>query len=231
MIHFATGRRVDMELIFLGYPGSGKGTQANLLSEKHKIPKISTGDILRNAATKGTELGRAAKKFMDRGELVPDEVMIGLVVERLAAPDTAAGYILDGFPRSLHQAQELDFVLLQRFRRQLTAVISLEIEKKKVVQRLTSRRVCERCGRAYNLLSDPPPPTMICETCGGKVTQRPDDLAETVLRRMEVYEETTRPLKNYYGVQGKLLQIDGSLSVEKVQWEIESRLAQIVAGP
>lgn len=220
-----------MELIFLGYPGSGKGTQASLLSEKHKIPKISTGDILREAVARATELGKRAKKFMDSGELVPDEIIIGLVVERLGAADAAAGYILDGFPRTLHQAQELDFVLMQRFHRKLTAVISLEIEKKKVIERLTSRRVCISCGRVYNLLTDPPPADMTCETCGGKVIQRSDDQVETVLHRMEVYEEATRPLKSYYGMQGKLLQIDGSLSAEKVHLDIESKLAQIAARP
>ena len=220
-----------MQLIFLGYPGSGKGTQASLLSQKHKIPKVSTGDILREAVAKATNLGRQAKKFMDSGELVPDEVMIGLVIERLRAADTAAGYILDGFPRTLHQAQELDFALLQYSDRKLSAVISLEIEKRKVIARLTSRRGCERCGRVYNLLSEPPPPSMRCETCGGPISQRSDDTAETVLHRMEVYEEATRPLKAYYGMQGKLLQIDGSLSVEKVQQEIDTKLAQMMARP
>lgn len=213
----------------MGYPGSGKGTQASLLSEKHKIPKISTGDILRSAVAQATELGMRAKRFVDRGALVPDDVMIGLVVERLATPDTATGYVLDGFPRTLHQAQELDTALLQRFRRQLTAVLSLEIEKKAVIKRLTSRRLCESCGRVYNLLSDTPPRSMMCESCGGKIIQRLDDRPETVLHRIQVYEKATRPLKDYYARQGKLLQIDGSLSVEQVHREIEGRLAQIAA--
>ena len=220
-----------MQLIFLGYPGSGKGTQASLLSEKYKIPKISTGDILREAVVKATDLGMRAKLFMDGGELVPDEVMIGLVVERLGAPDTAAGYILDGFPRTHHQAQELDYLLMQHFHQEMTAVISLEIEKKKVIERLTSRRVCKKCGRVYNLQTDPPPADMICETCGGNVIQRSDDALETVLHRMDVYEEATRPLKNYYGMQGKLIQIDGSLSIDKVHQEIEGKLAQVVIRP
>lgn len=218
-----------MQLIFLGYPGSGKGTQASLLSDKYKIPRISTGDILREAVTKATELGMRAKLFMDDGELVPDEVMIGLVVERLGVPDTANGYILDGFPRTLPQARELDFLLMQHFHYKVTAVISLEIEKKKVIDRLTSRRVCKKCGRVYNLLADPPPADMRCEACGGQIMQRSDDTIETVLHRMDVYEEATRPLKDYYGAQGKLIQIDGNLSIEKVNQEVESRLFVIAA--
>ncbi len=220
-----------MQLIFLGYPGSGKGTQASLLSDKYKIPKISTGDILREAVAKATDLGMRAKLFMDGGELVPDEVMIGLVVERLGAADTANGYILDGFPRTLPQARELDYLLMQHFHHKLMAVISLEIEKKKVIGRLTSRRVCKKCGRVYNLQADPPPANMRCETCGGEIIQRSDDTPETVLHRMDVYEETTRPLKTYYGAQGKLIQIDGSLNIEKVHQEVENKLAMIVTRP
>jgi adenylate kinase len=212
-----------MELIFLGYPGSGKGTQAGLLSEKYNIPKISTGDIFRAAVAAKTELGLQAKQFMDRGELVPDEVTIGLVSQRLLEPDSVAGFILDGFPRTIHQAQELDRNMLLH-NRQLTAVLSLEIEKKRVVERLTSRRVCRICGKLYNLLTDPPPESQRCETCNGGIYQRSDDTKETVLHRMDVYEEQTQPLKEYFGAQGKLLQIDGNLSVEKVYAEIERRL-------
>lgn len=220
-----------MQLIFLGYPGSGKGTQASLLSDKYKIPRISTGDILREAVAKATELGRRAKSYMDGGELVPDEVIIGLVVERLGAADTADGYILDGFPRTLPQARELDFLLMQHFDHQLNGVISLEIEKRKVIDRLTSRRVCKQCTRVYNLDADPPPADLRCETCGGEIVQRSDDTPETVLHRMEIYEGATRPLKAYYGAQGKLIQIDGSLSIEKVNQEVESKLAMIVTRP
>jgi adenylate kinase len=217
-----------MELIFLGYPGSGKGTQASLLSQRYNIPKISTGDILRAAVAAQTELGLKAKRYMDAGELAPDEVMIDLVVQRIGEPDSINGYILDGFPRTIHQAQELDRVLFN-YHRQIVAVISLEIEKKKVMARLTSRRVCDRCGRGYNLLTEPPPVNNICTACGGQIYQRSDDKPETVLHRMEVYEELTRPLKAYYGSQGKLLQIDGSLSIEKVQAEIVHRLESALA--
>lgn len=215
-----------MELVFLGYPGSGKGTQATLLSEIHKIPKISTGDILRAAVQAQTQLGLQAKEYMDRGELVPDPVMIGLVVQRLSEPDSARGYILDGFPRTIHQAHELDRVFLDH-KKQLTAVISLEIEKKKVTERLTSRRVCENCGKLFNLMTEPPPKSNRCDHCGGQIYQRSDDKPETVLHRMEVYEELTRPLKDYYGAQGKLLQIDGSLSINKVHTDIVKRLNEL----
>ncbi|MGH7497035.1 MAG: adenylate kinase [bacterium] len=212
-----------MELIFLGYPGSGKGTQAGLLSVKYNIPKISTGDIFRAAVAAKTALGLQAKKFMDRGELVPDEVTIGLVSQRLLEPDSVTGFILDGFPRTIHQAQELDRNMLLHDRH-LTAVISLEIEKKRVVERLTSRRVCRKCGKLYNMHTDPPPANNKCETCSSEIYQRSDDTKETVLHRMEVYEEQTQPLKEYFGAQGKLLQVDGNLNVEKVYAEIERRL-------
>lgn len=216
-----------MELIFLGYPGSGKGTQAGLLSERYNIPKISTGDILRAAVMAKTELGLQAKQYMDRGELVPDSVIIGLVVQRIAEPDSVRGFILDGFPRTIHQAQELDRVFLD-LKRRLLAVISLEIEKKKVVARLTSRRVCAKCGKLFNLETEQPPADNKCDQCGGEVYQRSDDKPETVLHRMEVYEQQTQPLKDYYGLQGKLLQVDGNLNVEKVQSEILKRLRTLV---
>ncbi|MEK7728830.1 MAG: adenylate kinase [candidate division KSB1 bacterium] len=216
-----------MELIFLGYPGSGKGTQAGLLSERYNIPKISTGDILRAAVMAKTDLGLEAKQYMDRGELVPDSVIIGLVVQRIAEPDSVRGFILDGFPRTIHQAQELDRMFLDLTRR-LLAVISLEIEKKKVIARLTSRRVCAICGKLFNLETEQPPADNKCDNCGGDVYQRSDDKPETVLHRMDVYEQQTQPLKDYYGLQGKLLQVDGNLNVEKVQAEILKRLRMLV---
>jgi adenylate kinase len=218
-----------MELIFIGYPGAGKGTQAALLSQHfNNIPKISTGDILRAAVADKTELGLKAKLFMDGGELVPDHLIIDMVVHRINEPDSLHGYILDGFPRNIRQAQELDRVLLN-YQRPVTGVISLEIEKKKVIERLTSRRVCSKCGHLYNLISDPPPANNLCGFCDGEIYQRSDDKPETVLHRMEVYEAATRPLKVYYGSQGKLVPIDGSLSIEKVHAEIINRVTKALA--
>ncbi|RMD95820.1 MAG: adenylate kinase [Calditrichaeota bacterium] len=215
-----------MELIFIGYPGSGKGTQATILSEKYDIPKISTGDILREAVASGTPLGLKAKKYMDAGELVPDDIVIGLIEERLKQPDTKKGFILDGFPRTISQAQELDQIL-RKLHRSLTAVISLEVSKKRIIERLTNRRVCVKCGRVYNLIYDPPPEDGRCESCGGELIQRSDDKEETVRHRIEVYDEQTRPLKKYYDAQGKLLPIDGSLNIDKVQDEIERKLKSL----
>lgn len=149
--------------------------------------------------------------------------MIDLVVQRISEPDSLTGYILDGFPRTIYQAQALDLVLLNH-RRQIFKVISLEVEKKKIIERITSRRVCDRCGRVYNLLADPPPANNVCPDCGGRIYQRSDDKLETIMHRMEVYEEATRPLKVYYGSQGKLIQIDGSLSIEKVHAEVVHQL-------
>jgi adenylate kinase len=204
-----------MELIFIGYPGAGKGTQAALLSQHfNNIPKISTGDILRAAVAARTELGLKAKLFMDAGELVPDNLIIDLVVQRISEPDSAKGYLLDGFPRNIHQAQELDRVLLN-YKSPIAGVISLG--------------VCSKCGHLYNLCSDPPPANNLCELCGGDIYQRSDDKPETVLHRMEVYEEATRPLKAYYGSQGKLIPIDGSLSIEKVHEEIVNRVTKALA--
>lgn len=215
-----------MELIFLGYPGSGKGTQANILSQKHGIPQISTGDILRGAVKNETPLGLEAQRFMNAGELVPDQVVIGLIEERLQEEDAVKGFILDGFPRTIAQAQELDHILHQ-LHREISAVINLEVSKGKIIKRLTSRRVCSGCKKVYNLIYDPPPKDGICESCGGLIIQRKDDKEQTVLHRLEVYEEQTRPLKEYYGAQGKLVSIDGSLSVEKVRGEIENRLREL----
>ncbi len=219
-----------MELIFLGYPGSGKGTQASFLSEKYDIPQISTGDILRDAVAKQTPLGLEAKKIMDRGELVPDKVVVGLIEERLKQDDAKKGFILDGFPRTTRQAQELDRILLNSNRR-ILCVLSLEVSRSRIIKRLTSRRVCSQCKKVFNLIFDPPPENGICPGCGGEGTiiQRPDDTEETVIHRMEVYEAQTRPLKGYYDAQGKLVSIDGSLSIQKVRDEILRKLAEFKA--
>jgi adenylate kinase len=217
-----------MELIFLGYPGSGKGTQAKFLSALKNIPQISTGDILREAVAKQTPLGLEAKKFMDAGELVPDDVVISLVDERIQQEDALQGFILDGFPRTIAQANELD-ALLNTHERSIKAVVSLEVLKQDVLKRLTSRRICNHCGHVYNLVSNPPPADNVCIECGHKNTiiQRDDDKVETVKNRLDVYEKQTLPLKNYYLKQSKLLKIDGSQTIQKVREEITMKLKSL----
>jgi len=217
-----------MELIFLGYPGSGKGTQAKLLSDAHDIPQVSTGDMLRQAIANETALGVAAKRLMDTGKLVSDKVVIGLVEERIQKTDALSGFILDGFPRTISQAQELDR-LLYTYMRTIKGVLNLEVARKKIFDRLTKRRVCTECGRVFNLEFDPPPSSALCDNCGKRNTiiLRPDDSEETVKFRMNVYEEQTRPLKEYYGSQGKLFTVDGSLNIVTVQEEIAHKVKEI----
>ena len=214
-----------MKLIFIGYPGSGKGTQASYLAKKHGIPQISTGDILRQAVADKTPLGIEAKKLLDKGELVSDQIVIELIEERLKEKDSQAGFILDGFPRTIKQAQEFDRIL-HKLGKKIDAVLSLEVSKRRIFDRLTSRRVCSNCKEIYNLIFDPPPETLVCRTCKQKVTffQRDDDSEATVKHRMEVYDDLTRPLKDYYDAQGKLHQIDGSLNIAKVRKQIDLTL-------
>lgn len=209
----------------MGHPGSGKGTQAKFLSASMNIPQISTGDILREAVAKQTPLGLKAKKFMGTGELVPDDIVIGLVDERIQQDDALSGFILDGFPRTIAQAEELD-ALLDMHKRSIKTVISLEVLKQDVLKRLTSRRVCKNCRHVYNLIFNPPPVDNICVECGLKNTiiQRDDDKVETVKIRLNVYERQTLPLKDYYRTQGKLLKIDGSQTIQKVREEITTKL-------
>ena len=213
-----------MRLILLGAPGTGKGTQGNLLSQFYNIPNISTGDILRDAIEKGTELGLEAKKYTDVGELVPDDVMIGIIKKRLEEKDAERGFILDGFPRTVPQAEALDDYLSSE-NRNIQYVIALEVEQEKIVERLTSRRVCRSCGKDYNLITNPPPYDMRCERCGSEIWQRPDDNEATVIKRLQVYEEKTRPLKDYYKQTGKLKIFDGYGSIEDVQCDIRELLS------
>lgn len=202
-----------MKVIFLGAPGTGKGTQASVLAERFQIPQISTGDILRKAVQEGTTLGKQAKTIMDAGELVPDEIIIQLIEERTAQRDCGNGYIFDGFPRTLKQAQSLDALLADP----LDAVIYFEVAENEIIKRLTSRRTCRACGRNYNILSDPPPADLICETCGGAIIQRDDDSEATVRNRLVVYQEKTAPLIDYYTAQQKLITINGAEPVEVVR--------------
>jgi adenylate kinase len=210
-----------MRLILLGPPGSGKGTQAKILLEDLGVPQISTGDMLREAVKNGTPLGQEAKGFMDRGGLVPDAVIIGLVRERLRMPDCAKGYILDGFPRTLAQAEALQ-VTLEGLGQGLDRVLSLEVPDEELIGRIAGRRTCRKCGAMYHVRFSPSRSEGICDACGGETYQRGDDLEETVRRRLEVYAEQTAPLIRYYDAQGLLRRISG---IGKIG-EITARMRQ-----
>lgn len=212
-----------MNLILLGAPGAGKGTQAKLIVEKYNIPQISTGDMLREALAKGTELGRKAKEYMDKGELVPDEVVIGIVKERLKQPDCDEGFILDGFPRTIKQAEELDKILLE-LDKQINAVINVYVPEEEVVKRIINRRSCRECGAVYHLIYKPPKTENTCDRCGGELYLRDDDKEETVRERFRIYRSQTEPLINYYSGKGVVYNVDGTKSIEGVFNEIEQIL-------
>ncbi|MBN1155879.1 adenylate kinase [candidate division KSB1 bacterium] len=212
-----------MKLVMLGAPGSGKGTQGYQLANYLGIPNISTGDILRQAVSNQTKLGIEAKKYMEAGDLVPDDVMIGIVRERIQESDCEAGFILDGFPRTVPQARALDQMLAEDSD-DLDYVLNLNVSGDLLVQRLTSRRVCRRCGKLYNVITNPPPASMVCKECGGEIWQRSDDTEETVINRLEVYDEKTKPLRSYYKRQGKLKVFDGNGTIDEIQHSIREFL-------
>lgn len=193
-----------MRIIFLGAPGAGKGTQAEIFSKKLGIPTISTGNILRAAIHEGTPTGLKAKGFMDAGQLVPDEVILTIVKERLGQDDCAKGFILDGVPRTLAQAQAMEEMGIA-----IDRVVSLEVSDEAIIQRMSGRRVCEGCGAPYHVKANPPKEDGICDHCGGKLVTRPDDRAETVKERLEVYHSVTEPLKAFYGDRGVLCTVPG----------------------
>ncbi len=203
-----------MRIILFGPPGVGKGTQAKILSKDLKIVHIATGDILREAVARGTELGKKAKAFMDRGELVPDEVVIGIIQDRLKESDAKNGFILDGFPRTLPQAEALDKVF-DKLAIEVDRVLSMEVDKEVLMNRLTSRRVCRNCGSIFNLLVDKLDDSK-CKKCGGEVYQRDDDKRETIERRFEVYRSQTKPVKIYYGTKKMLVEVDGIGEIDEV---------------
>ena len=197
-----------MRLVLLGPPGAGKGTQAKRLEDHFQIPQISTGDILRQAVKDGTVLGRQAKEFMDRGELVPDSVIIDIVDPRLAAEDCRRGFLLDGFPRTVAQAEALD-KMLERSNTVLDGVISLRVPPAELVARLSGRRTCRQCGAMYHVRFNPAKKSSVCDRCGAELYQRADDQEETIASRMEVYEREAAPLLDHFRQKGLLLEVDG----------------------
>ncbi|XOQ43375.1 MAG: adenylate kinase [Clostridium sp.] len=194
-----------MNLIFLGAPGAGKGTQAEVLSRDKGIPTISTGNIIRSALKSGTELGQRAKAYIESGKLVPDEIVIEIIRERLAEPDCKNGFILDGFPRTIPQAEALDKMGIV-----IDKVIDIEVSEEMIFSRLSGRRVCEKCGASYHIVNKKPKVEGVCDLCGGTLVQRKDDQPETIQERLKVYHEQTEPLKAYYEKQGKLCVVQGA---------------------
>lgn len=200
----------------MGPPGAGKGTQSVVLSREYKVPHISTGDILREAVKGGVELGLKAKSYMDKGELVPDEIVTGIVAERLLkGADTKKGFILDGFPRTLRQAEDLD-KRLAAISSGIDMVVYFETSERIAIERLSGRRVCKNCGFNYHVKNIPPKKEGICDKCNGALFQRPDDNEETVVNRLEIYEEQTKPLIEYYTKKGILKKVSGDLGVDEL---------------
>ena len=212
-----------MRLILLGPPGAGKGTQAKMLREKFQIPQISTGDILRHAVKDNTDLGVRAKSFMDAGQLVPDDVVVGLIKERIKQADCETGFILDGFPRTMIQAEKLSETLAE-MALTIDTVVDLEVNADEVISRLAGRSTCPECGAMFHEESRPPKVLGVCDGCGGTLAQRQDDNSETILKRLEVYQESTAPLKEFYMRQGNLKTVIARGSVE----EIFSRVCEMV---
>jgi adenylate kinase len=204
-----------MRIVLLGAPGAGKGTQAKKLIEKYNIPQISTGDILRKAVADGTPLGKEAKSYMDKGELVPDSVVVGLVKERLNQDDCKSGFILDGFPRNTSQAEVLDSVL-NEMNIPLEVALSVDVDMDILMKRLTGRRTCRECNQMYNVYFGPPAKDGVCDKCGGELYQRDDDREETIKKRLDVYEAQTAPLIDYYQGKGILRRVNGVGDIDQI---------------
>ena len=208
-----------MNIILMGLPGAGKGTQASEIVKKFPIPHISTGDMFRKAIKDETNLGKEAKSYMDRGELVPDEVTVGIVKERISEDDAKKGFLLDGFPRTIDQAESLSQIMSE-LDREIDAVINIEVPEEELMNRLTGRRICEKCGTTYHLVFNPPKVDGICDIDGGKLYQREDDNPETVSNRLSVNVKQSKPILEYYNNKGVLKNIDGSKDIDEVTKDV-----------
>ncbi len=215
-----------MNLVLMGLPGAGKGTQAEQIVDKYEIPHISTGDMFRAAIKEGTDLGLQAKSFMDKGELVPDEVTIGIVRERLSKDDCEKGFLLDGFPRTVPQAEALE-TILSDLNREIDFVINIDVKKELLMERLTGRRICKSCGSTYHLVFNPPATEGVCDRCNGELYQRADDNEETVQNRFEVNLKQTKPLLDFYETKGYLRNINGQQDIRKVFADLDELLGSL----
>jgi len=215
-----------MNIILMGLPGAGKGTQASKIIKKYPIPHISTGDMFRLAIKNGTELGKEAKSYMDKGELVPDEVTIGIVKERLSQSDAKDGFLLDGFPRTVEQAEALNGIM-KELGTKIDKTIYVEVTEEELMNRLTGRRICEVCGTTYHPVFNPPKQEGVCDLDGGKLYQREDDNPETVANRLEVNIQQTTPMLDFYEDQGVLVKVDGSQDIDEVFSDVDAILQNI----
>lgn len=219
-------RGIRLNLILMGLPGAGKGTQAEKIKEKYNIPHISTGDMFRLAIKEGTDLGKQAKEFMDQGNLVPDEVTIGIVQERLSKADCQNGFLLDGFPRTVAQAEALEKLLMD-MNTSIDYTLHVDVPVEKLMERLTGRRICPVCGTSYHVIYNPPKKEGICDKDGAKLIQREDDTAETVQNRLEVNIKQSQPLLDFYANKGYLVTLNGDQDINQVFKDIESKLEEI----
>lgn len=206
---------ISMKIIMLGAPGAGKGTQAKMIADKYQIPHISTGDIFRANIKNGTELGREAKTYMDKGELVPDELTVRILLDRVAQPDCEKGYVLDGFPRTIPQAEVLDQELTKR-NEKIDYAVNVEVPDENIVRRMSGRRACVSCGATYHMVHIPPKKEGVCDKCGNELILRDDDKEETVKNRLGVYHDQTQPLIEYYSGKGVLHSVDGTIDMMDV---------------
>mgnify|MGYP005750654683 FL=1 len=219
LLEYKKGGRKVMKLIMLGAPGAGKGTQAKKIAAKYQIPHISTGDIFRANIKAGTELGMKAKSYMDQGQLVPDEVTIGMLLDRISQDDCQNGYVLDGFPRTIPQAESLTAALKERGEK-MDYAVNVDVPDANIVERMSGRRACLGCGATYHIVYNAPKAEGICDACGEKLVLRDDDKPETVQKRLSVYHEQTQPLIDYYKQEGILAEVDGTQDMEKVFQDI-----------